>query len=48
MRGADHQMGQLFSYLSPETMVPQDHPLRVIRQLANAALARLSPAFSKL
>src|ERR1700733_9512212 len=48
MRGTDHQTGQLFSYLSPETMVPQDHPLRVIRQLANAALTRLSPAFSKL
>jgi transposase len=48
MRGTDHQTGQLFSYLSPETMVPQDHQLRVIRQLANAALARLSPVFSKL
>ena len=29
-------------------MVPQDHPLRVVRPLANAALDRLSPAFSKL
>ena len=38
----------MFSYLSPEAMVPQDHPLRVIRPLANAALDRLSPAFSKL
>ena len=48
MRGTDKQTAQLFSYLSPETMVPQDHPLRVIRLLANAALDRLSPAFSKL
>jgi transposase len=38
----------MFSYLSPETMVPQDHPLRVIRRLADAALDRLSPAFNKL
>src|SRR5208282_6502206 len=48
MRGTDHQTDKLFSYLSPETMVPQDHPLRVIRPLANAALDRLSPAFNKL
>ena len=48
MRGTDKQTAQMFSYLSPESMVPQDHPLRVIRPLANAALDRLSPAFSKL
>ena len=48
MRGTDKQTAQMLSYLSPETMVPQDHPLRVIRPLANAALERLSPAFSKL
>jgi transposase len=48
MRGADRQTAQLFSYLSPEGMVPQDHPLRVIRALANAALERLSPAFEKM
>jgi transposase len=48
MRGTDHQAGQMFSYLSPEAMVPQHHPLRVIRPLVNAALDRLSPAFDKL
>jgi len=48
MRGTDRQTGRMFSYLSPETMVPQDHPLRVIRPLANAALDRLSPTFNKL
>jgi len=48
MRGTDHQTSQMFSYLSPEIMVPRDHPLRVIRPLANAALDRLSPAFAKL
>jgi transposase len=48
MRGTDHQTSQMFSYLSPEMMVPQDHPLRLIRPLANAALDRLSPAFSKM
>jgi transposase len=48
MRGRDHQTGKLFSYVSPETLVPADHPLRVIRLLANAALDRLSPTFSKM
>ncbi len=48
MRGADEQTGALFSYLSPDAMVPKDHPLRVIRPLVNAALARLSPDFARL
>jgi transposase len=48
MRGADEQTGALFSYLSPDAMVPQDHPLRAIRPLVNAALARLSPDFERL
>jgi hypothetical protein len=29
-------------------MVPKDHPLRVIRPLMKAALARLSPEFERL
>jgi transposase len=48
MRGADRQTAQLFSYISPEALVPKDHPLRLIRELSNAALERLSPAFQKL
>jgi transposase len=48
MRGVDEQTGALFSYLSPEGLVPLDHPLRPIRLLVNQALARLSPAFDKL
>src|SRR3954454_13355792 len=48
MRGADRQSGQLFSYVSPESLVPQEHPLRAIRLLVNAALERLSPAFSSI
>jgi hypothetical protein len=44
MRGADRQTGWLFGYASPESPVPQDHPLRAIRLLVNAALDQLSPA----
>ena len=48
MRGADEQTGALFSYLSPEALVPQDHPLRAIRPVVNAALERLSATFAQL
>jgi hypothetical protein len=37
MRGADRQTAAMFSYLSPETLVPENHPLRAIRPLVNAA-----------
>jgi transposase len=48
MRGRDHQRGHLGGYVDPEAMVPADHPLRQIRPLVNAALARLSPAFDEI
>ena len=48
MRGTDEQTGALFSYLSPEALVPKDHPLRAIRRLVNAALEQLSSKFEAL
>jgi transposase len=45
MRGPDVQQEAMFSYLSPEARVPQDHPLRPIRDLVNRALAELSGEF---
>ena len=36
MRGDDLQQAGMFSYLSPEQRVPQDHPLRAIRKLCDA------------
>jgi transposase len=38
----------MFSYLSPEARVPQDHPLRVIRALVDEVLHDLSPTFDQL
>jgi hypothetical protein len=32
MRGDDQQQSGMFSYVSLEEMVPQDHPLRAIRK----------------
>jgi len=48
VRGTDEQTGALFSYLSPEALVPKDHPLRAIRRLVNSALEQLSPKFDAL
>jgi len=38
----------MFSYVSPEGLVPQNHPLRAIRPLVNAALQRLSGRFEQM
>jgi transposase len=48
MRGRDRQTAALFSYLSPEAMVPGSHPLRAIRSIVNTALERLSGDFDGL
>jgi hypothetical protein len=48
MRGSDERSGTLFSYVDLEARVRADHPLRVIRDLANAALGDLSGEFGKL
>jgi transposase len=48
MRGADEQPGSMFSYVSLEERVPQDHPLRAIRQITDRALDRLSIQFDTL
>jgi transposase len=38
----------MFSYLSPEDRVPQNHPLRPIRLMVDAALKALSPVFDQM
>jgi len=48
MRGPDDQTSGMFSYLSPEQRVRQDHPLRAIRRLTDDVLAALSPRFTKM
>jgi transposase len=48
MRGADEQPGAMFSYVSLEERVPQDHPLRAIRRITDRALEQLSPRFGAL
>jgi len=46
MRGADHEQSFMFSYISAEQRVPQDHPLRAIRAMADKALKDLDQRFA--
>src|SRR5579863_7049609 len=48
MRGSDKRSGELFSYVDLEHRVRQDHPLRAIRSLTDAALAAVSADFAAL
>ena len=48
MRGKDEQQLDVFSYISPEERVPQDHPLRSLRAMTDEALRELQPRFNKL
>lgn len=48
MRGFEQQSDALFVYISPETFVPKEHPLRPIRQMVDTALENLSPVFSQM
>jgi len=45
MRGKDEQQLDVFSYISPEQRVAQDHPLRV---MPDEALHQLQPRFNEL
>lgn len=48
MRGENTQQSMMFSLISPERRVPADHPLRVIKAMADEELRRLSPVFSRM
>src|ERR1700751_948056 len=48
MRGDDAICGKLFSYIDLEKRIREDHPLRVIRAIANVALKSLSGEFERL
>jgi transposase len=48
MRGQDEQQLDVFSYVSPEQRVSQDHPLRSLRVMTDEALRDLQPRFNKL
>jgi transposase len=48
MRGRFVDQAKLFSYISPETLVPKDHPLRQIRALVREVLKQLTRSLGRL
>jgi transposase len=48
VRGDDVQQEAMFSYLSLEAQLPQDHPLQPIRDMVNQALVELSGEFQAM
>jgi len=48
MRGSDYNQSAMFSYLSPDERIPQDHPLRPVLEMSNRALEQLSGRFAKM
>src|SRR5215472_17013625 len=48
MRGADYQQSGMFSYISAERRVPEDHPLRAIRAMVDVALRKMGAQFEAM
>lgn len=48
MRGFDSNTEALFTYVTPESFVPKDHPLRAIRKMADEALAGMDKLFDSM
>jgi transposase len=48
VRGDDDRQGELLLALTPDQLVPNDHPIRRIKPLVEAVLRRLSPRFEEM
>ena len=48
MRGKAENQITVFSLLTPEQLVPPDHPIRHIKPIVDKALRELSPIFNKM
>jgi transposase len=48
MRGQVNPQANMFSYFSPESRVPGDHPLRSIKAYADTVLASMNAEFERL
>ena len=42
------KQGQVFSCVSTEERVPQDHPLRAVRRSVDQILAEMTPEFDRV
>lgn len=48
MRGTAEKQVVMLSALTPDQLVPQDHPIRQIKPIVDRALVQLSPAFDAM
>jgi len=48
MRGRRGPQATIFAFVDLEERVPRNHPLRVVKQFADRALAELSPVFDEM
>lgn len=48
MRGEERQQRSMLIVMNVEERVPKEHPLRRIKQLAEAVLQELSPTFDQM
>jgi transposase len=48
MRGDSDRQALVFSALTPDQLVPADHPIRAIKPIAERALRAISPTLSKM
>ena len=48
MRGYDRPQSTMLTLLNPDQRVPANHPIRLIKELAEVALKELSPLFEQL
>jgi transposase len=48
MRGDRDHQGEMLLALTPDQLVPADHPIRRIKPIVEAALTRLSPLFDEM
>ena len=47
MRGHDRAQSTMLTLVNPEQRVPANHPIRLIKALAEVALKELSPLFER-
>jgi len=48
MRGYDRTQTTMLTLVNPEERVPANHPIRLIKELAEVALKKLSPLFEQM
>ena len=48
MRGEERRQRAILMIMEPGDRVPKEHPLRRVKELADAALTQLSPLFDEM